>query len=423
MRRRDFLTAGSGAILGAALTSAPSWAAGYRVGVGRSEDPYAATQRAIEGSGEWPRAAVAGRTVVIKPNLVAPAAPETGMVTDPRVVQAVVDRALADGARAVTIVETSRHGAFFEQTGYRLFDDYDERVTLLDLRDVSPVLAPVAGGGLAYGAVWVPSAVLGDDVVFVSAAKMKTHLEAMATLATKNLFGLPVLERYMPNEGKSGRFTMHERGLHLTISDLLRIRPVHFCVVDGGVVAMEGRGPLAGEPVAMGTVLAGANPIAVDCVALHAMNIAPQFVPHLTYCARMGLGPSDLSGVTVHGDALVPRAFALPSPPPLLGYPRIHPVVFAPRRGQSTTLQFAYGEPTFRMLRIVRYDDEEPATAVVRTLLPDSYYDTGTEVVTWDGRDEEGQYAPAGVYAVQVTAWSLRAVVRPAAVTAWLRVV
>ncbi len=422
MKRRDFLVAGSGAILGVALTPATSWAAGYRVGVGRSADPYVATQRAIDASGEWPRAAVAGRIVIIKPNLLGPVAPETGMVTDPRVVQAVVDRALADGARAVIIVETSRFGAFFEQTGYGMFAGYDERVTLLDLRDVSPVLAPVAGGGLAYAAVWLPSVLLGSDVVFVSAAKMKTHVEAMATLATKNLFGLPVLDRYMPNATTGGRFTMHERGLHLTVADLLQVRPVHFCVVDA-VVAMEGLGPISGEPVAMDTVLAGANPIAVDRVGLYAMGIAQPLVPHLTYCARLGLGPRELASVTVHGDSLAPRTFRLPTPPPLLGHPLIRPASFSPRQGQSTALRLTYGEPTFRAVRIVRYNDETPAAEVVRTLVPDSYRDAGTESVDWGGRGDDGDIVSAGVYAVQVTAWSLRTVVRPAAVSARLRVV
>jgi uncharacterized protein (DUF362 family) len=421
MKRRDFLVAGSGAALGLALNPAAAWAAGHRVGVGRSTDPYEATERAIAASGQWPRAAVAGRIVVIKPNLVGPRPPESGVVTDPRVVQVLVDRALADGARAVTIVETSRLGAFFEETGYNaLFGAYDPRVSLADLSDLASTLVPVAGGGLAYSAVWVPSLVLASDVVFISAAKMKTHAETMATLATKNLFGLPLLARYM-GPGDKARFRMHARGVHLTIADLLRIRPIDFCVVDG-MVAMEGLGPGNGEPVTMNTVLAGVNPIAVDRVGLLAMGIAQPLVPHLTYCARLGLGPADLTTVTVHGDSLEPRAFRLPTPPPLLGYPRISPVAFHPQEGRGTAIQLIYGEPTFRSIRIVRHDDETPATEEVRTLLPDTYRDAGTESATWDGRDDDGQYVPAGRYAVQVTAWSLRAIVRPAAVTGWIQV-
>ena len=118
----------------------------YRVGVGRSADAYLATMAAISASGEWPGpAAIAGRNVVIKPNLVSPMAPETGAVTDPEVVRAVVDRALADGAQSVAILETSPQGAHFNACGYGFFSSYDalNRVQLVDSNTVPLVAAPV----------------------------------------------------------------------------------------------------------------------------------------------------------------------------------------------------------------------------------------------------------------------------------------
>ena len=79
LSRRQFLKVVAG---GAALwltSPVHSWFAStplgtdtheYRVGVGNLADPYAATMRAVEASDEWPASRIAGRTVVIKPNLV-----------------------------------------------------------------------------------------------------------------------------------------------------------------------------------------------------------------------------------------------------------------------------------------------------------------------------------------------------------------
>ena len=115
--------------------TAPAWSAGWRVGVGRSVDAYDATLRAIDASAEWPEAAIGGRTVIIKPNLVGGGSTQGGVTTDPHAVRAVVDRALASRASQVLIVEGGNPAAPFGPCGYDFFRTYDPdgRVTLVDL--------------------------------------------------------------------------------------------------------------------------------------------------------------------------------------------------------------------------------------------------------------------------------------------------
>lgn len=203
-------------------------AAGYRVGVGRSAHPYVATLRALAFSGEWP--AVGGRVVVIKPNLVAPEPASSGVTTDPGVVRALVDRALADGAREVLIVEAGPRGAHFAACGYGYFQSYDPlgRVRLVDLTYEPVSLAPVPNG-LAYSAVYTPDLLLQPDTVFVSVAKLKTHGDAVASFSMKNLFGNPAVDRYL-SQLPAGRFAMHDRGVHQVVVDLNLLRPVDFAV-------------------------------------------------------------------------------------------------------------------------------------------------------------------------------------------------
>ena len=145
LSRRSFLKMGA-ALPALALTSPLMAQAPYRVGLARGGDAYAAAQAAIEASGEWP--AVGSRIVVIKPNLVAAATAETGKVTDPEAVRAVVDLALADGAALILIVESSPEGARFGPTGFGIFEDYDpgNRVHLVDLQDLNRILVPNPSG-------------------------------------------------------------------------------------------------------------------------------------------------------------------------------------------------------------------------------------------------------------------------------------
>lgn len=266
--RRRFLQLMAGGLAWLAVGQGRACAARYRVGLGHLADPYAATLRAVEACSEWPAAAIADRSVVIKPNLVMPMVCETGVTTDPQVVRALVDLALEAGAAQVRIVEGGFGGANFSACGYDFFNDYDPngRVALVDLNDEPVVFAQMPGGRMAYTELYMPELLLVDDVVFISAAKLKTHFHTHATLTMKNLMGLPPVERYrVPPE--EWRFAMHHRGISQVIVDLNLVRPVDFAVVDG-IIGMEGDGPVEGTPVELGLVLAGRNPLAVDRVCL-----------------------------------------------------------------------------------------------------------------------------------------------------------
>jgi uncharacterized protein (DUF362 family) len=423
MNRREFLGALTAAPLG--LLSAPRFAsaAGYRVGVGGSSDPYTAATRALNASGEWPARLVYGRTVVIKPNLVVPQPAASGATTDPEVVRAVVDRALASGARAVQIVETGQAGPNFSGCGYDFFSTYDPagRVALVDLSTLPVTLAPVPGGGSAYGAIYVPAPVLGPDVVYVSVGKLKTHAQAVVSLSVKNQFGLPSLGRYV-SQPASGRFAMHDRGLTQSILDLALLRFPHFALVDG-VWGMEGAGPLSGNPVEMDFVAAGRNAVAVDRVALAAMQVNAPWVRYLAYCSGIGLGPADLGTVTLAGDPLPSRAFAMPAASPVVEYPRVSPSSFTPVADPPVSITVWYGEPVARTLTVQRLSDENPTDVqVVRTLAPLATHAAGFETIAWDGTTDAGGLAAPGRYAVHVEGYSLRAQVRHSDGVGWVTV-
>jgi len=203
--------------------------------------------------------------------------------------------------------------------------------------------------------------------------------------------------------------------------DLNRLRPVDFAVLDG-IWGMEGNGPLYGSPVRMDTVLAGRNALAVDRVALSLIQLSQRAVRHLDYGARSGLGPLELEEITLAGDSLAPRAFALPRLPPYVEYPRVYPASFNPSAGQRTTVGVYYCQPCIRTLDILRLYDDHPAVDLIRTLSPYTGKPQGYEFVTWDGRADDGSLAPAGRYAAHVRAFQPSADGRPTDGMAWISV-
>lgn len=399
--RRRFLQATAGVAAGLVISGHSDAATTYRVGVGNSSDPYIATQRAIEASAQWPADAIAGKTVVVKPNLVNRSAASTGATTDPQVVRAVVDRALEAGAQRVQIVEYIGETDKWDLCGYRFFADYDTRVSLVDLQG-QPLSFVRVPGGMAYLMLYLPTIVVATDIVFISVAKMKTHGNAVATLAVKNLFGLPPVEPYQ-KPGIQGRFAMHDRSVTQTTVDLNLARTIDFAVVDG-IWAMEGEGPLRGQPVAMNMVLAGRNAVAVDRVCLRAMDIPEATVQYLDYAARKGLGPASYSEVDVAGDPLTPRTFVRATASPIIEFPKPNPRRFAPSNGQTTQITYGLHAPCLTRVEIVRNQDRQPVVQIVRTLQDWISMPAGPQLVAWDGRDDTGNILPVGIYTARVQA-------------------
>ena len=383
----------------------PSSSPPYYVGVGYSSDPYTATSVALSACGQFPTN-LAGRNVVIKPNLVLPAPSTSGTTTDPRVAQAIVDLCLAAGATQILIVEAALPGqpSNFDQCGYTaVFQNYPQ-VQLVDLRTGTYVLHPVPGGGYAYQAMWVPSLVVQPNTFFISAAKLKTHLDAVATLSMKNLVGLASETAYAQTVSKRfPRHDLHNRGSDLSIMDLNMVRPIGFAVIDG-VWGMEGQGPVLGTPVATNVVLAGLNPVAVDRVGLNVMEIPQNAVTYLSYAAQAGLGPPDTSGVTLLGDTYTPYPFVPAPTPPVLWRPVASPGTISISAGQSTTITYRIRTSCYTYAEIIQDSDVTPSVVPVRTLHAWARVRAPGESVTWNGQNDAGVPVAPGLYLVRIQA-------------------
>ncbi len=176
-----------------------------------------------------------------------------------------------------------------------------ERVHVFDEKDFRP--HPVRMSKL----------LLDPNNYIISAAKLKTHDQVVATLSLKNIIvGAPVKDRgFRFGKGakpgaKSDKPIVHGnsfRALNYNLFDLSRRLHPHLAVIDG-YDGMEGNGPVGGTLVEHRVCVVSPDWLAADRVAVELMGIDYAKVGYLNYCAEAGLGEGDLQKIEIVGEPI-----------------------------------------------------------------------------------------------------------------------
>jgi uncharacterized protein (DUF362 family) len=215
----------------------------------------------------------AGRTAVIKPNLVNQFGDSSGTTTSPAIVEAVYgalrDRGfdritIADGPsvnRPVDLVfKNSGMAALAERLGCDLVD--------LNQAERRPVPWP-------YGELPLPTLILDADY-YVNVPKMKTHVRCGVTLGLKNQQGICDYDEKKNN---------HKRGVDEPLGTLGKVLKPHLLVLDG-VEGMEGNGPTHGTRNKPQVFAAGTNLVEFDSVLAQVMGFSVDEVPMIAYATE-----------------------------------------------------------------------------------------------------------------------------------------
>jgi uncharacterized protein (DUF362 family) len=127
--------------------------------------------------------------------------------------------------------------------------------------------------------LWLPRTVLAADFV-VSMPKVKTHHWSGVTLSMKNMFGVVPGAKYgWP------RNILHCKGIQESILDVCATVPVHFVIADA-IVAMEGNGPLNGQPRPLNRIVLTDDPVAADATCARLMGLDPNRITHIRIGAQ-----------------------------------------------------------------------------------------------------------------------------------------
>jgi uncharacterized protein (DUF362 family) len=263
---------------------------GSKVALVKGSDPFETTTRALK----LVRGDVAiqpDECVLIKPNCVRPVAPETGVTTDGRVVDAVIDFLMEAGIRDIVIAEGGNPGTAkaFRLTG---LEEVAERrgVPLVNLNEDEWEEVPIPGAA-ALERVKIARTVLDSDRI-INVPKLKVHHMAQVTLSLKNLMGV-----IADNRGR----VMHHR-LDEKIVDLASLFRPALNVVDG-IVGAE-LDEVVGEPVRSNVVIAGVDMVSVDAVGSAVMGLDPNDIRHVQMAAERELGVARLDRIEVVGESI-----------------------------------------------------------------------------------------------------------------------
>ena len=241
-------------------------------------------------------AALRGRRVLLKPNLVEPNRLAPHVTTHPAMIVAAAEVFRRWGA-AVVVGEAPGHVRDTEmvlaESGVAEALDAAD-LPFRDLNYEDTVWAANRGRASKLPGFYFPRSIAEADLI-VSMPKLKTHHWAGLTVSLKNMYG--VLPGVMYGWPKN---VLHHAGIPETVCDINASLGKTIAIVDG-ILCMEGDGPIMGTPKPLGLVAVGANPTAVDATCARVMGLEPKRVGYLQLTAGR-LGPILERSIVERGD-------------------------------------------------------------------------------------------------------------------------
>jgi uncharacterized protein (DUF362 family)/Pyruvate/2-oxoacid:ferredoxin oxidoreductase delta subunit len=252
-----------------------------------------------------------GDKVLIKPNLLAPARPESAMITHPLVIKAVAEYVIQQGGRP-QISDSPAMGGFekvLKESGIRSALKGIE-VAFREFRESS-----VLDAGDPFKKIEIAKDALEADLL-INVPKLKTHAQMCMTLGVKNLFGCVVGMRKPEWHFRTG--VNRELFATLLVKIHHALKPA-VTLLDG-ILAMEGQGPgRSGVPREMGIMAASDDSYALDLTVCNMLGANPHNV--FTNKVALGMGyVNDVIDVTGEMPAIDNFRF-----------PEISPLVFGPK--------------------------------------------------------------------------------------------
>lgn len=295
-----------------------------------------------------------GASVLIKPNVCfwyrnVPF-PKWGVITTSRIIEDAVRLLREHGAGRITIAEgmvlrqpgdTDTTAEAFESLGYTaLARKYDVEIADVHVR---PFRKVNIGDGIELR--FNVDALDSDFVVNIPV--LKTHVQAMVSLGTKNLKGL--LDVHSRQKCHSAH---HARDLDWMLSRLGALLPASLTIIDG--IFTNERGPSIDGTIHRGDLLvASRDLLAADKVGAAVLGFDPAAVPHLAHAASARNRPADLSDVAVRGMTVDAAA---------------RPHAYRPAYDPNAELPAPLAELGLRGLRIPEFDST--VCTYCTTLLP-----------------------------------------------------
>ncbi len=269
-----------------------------RCGSYEPQEVLEAVRRGIDLLGGPERFAARTEKLLLKPNVLFGDPPERCTATHPAVLAA-VGRVFSEAAGALTYGDSPGFGRPEGQMRRAGLAEAAEQlgIGLADFETGEEVHFPQS----PFIRRFVIARGVREADGLISLPKLKTHAITRLTGAVKNQMGcLPGLRKAEWHM----RLPAHREFCRMLVALNLLLRP-RLCVMDA-VMAMEGNGPRAGDPFALGVLLFSADPVALDATACRLVDLDPRQVPTSEPGREWGLGTWREEEIELLGDPLPP---------------------------------------------------------------------------------------------------------------------
>jgi uncharacterized protein (DUF362 family) len=249
------------------------------------------------------------KSVVIKPNNVSTNVQLAATHAD--VFRGILDYLEPRFKGPIFITESSAGNTMdaFENFKYPAVAAEHKAVKLIDLNEEGKsIIIPLIDFDIHVVPVRLAERLFDPDAFIISAALLKTHNMAVATLSTKNMvLGAPL------HQGPKETIRWNDkRRYHVGIRQSLynyfvtaqKMQPYWGVAVIDGYEGLEGNGPMMGTPVPHRIAIASTDFVAADRVGVEAMGIDPNWIGWLKYCGEAGVGQWDLSKIEILGPSI-----------------------------------------------------------------------------------------------------------------------
>jgi uncharacterized protein (DUF362 family) len=255
---------------------------------------------------EWEKFVKKNSKVFVKPNFTFPYHQE-GITTTPYLLKNLLE-VLKERTDHIIVGESNGgNHTFTADEGfsghgmYKICEELDVKLVNLSKLPSQFVEDTIQGKKVK---VQVPNMLLEEIDCFISVPVLKVHVMTGVTLGMKNLWGC------YPDTMRG----MHHQHLDYKLTLLNKILNPKIVVIDG-ISALDGHGPMYGEPVNMNLLITANNVVASDMLGAHIMGMPPKKINHfniagmqskranhVAVAAEEGLGPKGLDEVRMNQD-------------------------------------------------------------------------------------------------------------------------
>lgn len=246
------------------------------------------------------------QTVMIKPDWSTEQSYQSGAVTHPDLLKALVKKVLNCGTKQVFVGDAAMVGL---KTTDKPINDSGinelgiKRVKTIDFKKSEYIEVGISNA-LRFRRLSFPKEYMQAQVV-INVPVMKTHDSLPVALGFKNLKSI------LKDEDRKRILTT---GLDEGLIDVNRVALADLTIIDG-IIGMDGDGPFEGIPAHANVLIGSTDPLAAEVVAIEIMGFGDTRMRYMELAYEAGFGEMNLEHIKIVGDTIdhVKRKFHNPS--------------------------------------------------------------------------------------------------------------